>query len=152
MDSRVKGTLCAFACAAAVLTGATTAGAVDQFPKNGCESPQPYSGSIMSSTFNTDVEFGAQVNFQGWFEIESVAPGSFDTMNFEYRSAPTILFLLGAGTASRSLLRDHRCSSRSQARWPWTLRRILLPLEAAEYGDHCRVVRPVACREEPKSV
>ena len=87
MDSRVKGALCAFACAAAVLTGATTAGAVDQFPKNGCESPQPYSGSIMSSTFNTDVEFGAQVNFQGWFEIESVAPGSFDTMNFEYRSA-----------------------------------------------------------------
>jgi hypothetical protein len=86
MDSRVKGALCALACGAAVLTGATTAGAVDQFPKNGCESPQAYSGSITSSTFSTDVELGAQINFQGWFEIESVAPGSFDTMNFEYRS------------------------------------------------------------------
>jgi hypothetical protein len=87
MDSRVKGALCALACAAAVLTGATTAGAVDQFPKNGCESPQPYSGSITSGTFSTDVEFGATINFQGWFEIESVSPGAFDTMNFEYRSA-----------------------------------------------------------------
>jgi hypothetical protein len=27
------------------------------------------------------------VNFSGWFEIESVAPGSFDTMTFEYRSS-----------------------------------------------------------------
>lgn len=86
MDSRVKGALCALACGAAVLTGATTAGAVEQFSKNGCTSPQPYSGSLMSPTFTTDPEFGATVNFQGWFEIESVAPSSFDTMNFEYRS------------------------------------------------------------------
>jgi hypothetical protein len=87
MDSRVKGALCALACGAAALTGATTAGAVEQFPKNGCTSPQEYTGSLTSPIFATDVEFGATVNFQGWFEIESVAPGSFDTMNFEYRSS-----------------------------------------------------------------
>jgi hypothetical protein len=48
--------------------------------------------------------------------------------NFEDRTAPTVLFRLGAGTASRPLPCDHGCSSRSPARWPWTLRRILLPL------------------------
>ena len=88
MDSRVKGALCALACGAAVLTGATTAGAVDQFPKNGCTSPQPYSGSITTPAFVGDIELGATVNFQGWFEIESVAPGAFDTMNLEYSLDP----------------------------------------------------------------
>jgi hypothetical protein len=86
MDSRVKGALCALACGAAVLTGATTAGAVEQFPKNGCTSPEQYSGSLTSPVFSTNIE-GATVNFQGWFEIESVAPGSFDTMSAEYRSS-----------------------------------------------------------------
>jgi hypothetical protein len=86
MDSRVKGLLCAFACGAAALTGATTAGA-QQFPKNGCNSPQEYTGSLTSPAFNSAASGVTTVSFQGWFEIESVAPGSFDTMTFEYRSS-----------------------------------------------------------------
>ena len=75
MDSRGKGLLGALACAVAVLTGATTAGAVDQFPKNGCTSPQPYNG--LDHVAPRFVPTGpARRDFQGWFEIESVAPGS----------------------------------------------------------------------------
>jgi hypothetical protein len=87
MGLRAKGMICALTCLAGGLTAATLAQAVEQFPKNGCTSPQPYSGSITSPVFNTDVEFGTRVEFQGWFEIESVAPGSFDTTTFEYRSS-----------------------------------------------------------------
>jgi hypothetical protein len=88
MDSRAKGMLCVLTCAAAVLTGATVAQAVDQFAKNGCTSPQVYSGSITTPLFTGDIEFGSTVNFQGWFEIESVAPTTFDTINVEYSLDP----------------------------------------------------------------
>jgi hypothetical protein len=86
MDLRVKGCVAALTCAAAVLTGATTAQAVEQFPKNGCTSPQPYSGSLTSPPFNpdTDSTVGADIDFSGWFEIESVSPGSFDTITVEF--------------------------------------------------------------------
>lgn len=82
MPSRAKWLLCALTCLAAVLTTATLAQAVDQFPKNGCTSPQVYSGSITSPPFTPALE--AAVTFDGWFEIESVAPGSFDNVNVEY--------------------------------------------------------------------
>jgi hypothetical protein len=88
MDLRVKGLLCVLTCGAAVLTGATTAGAVEQFPKNGCSSPQAYSGSITTPPFTPSRDssiLGSDVSFQGWFEIESVAPGSFDTITVEYQ-------------------------------------------------------------------
>ena len=72
----------ALTCLVAVLTATTFAQAVDQTSKNGCTSPQPYSGSLTSPTFTAagDVEFGAAVTFNAWFEIESVAPGAFDRM------------------------------------------------------------------------
>src|SRR5688572_5565280 len=87
MDSRVRGLVAAATCAAAVLTGVTTAQAVDQFPKNGCTSPQPYSGTMTTAPFNPQRDsgtLGADVTFNGWFEIESVSPGSFDTITVEF--------------------------------------------------------------------
>lgn len=86
MSLRAKWLLCALTCLAAVLTAATMAQAVDQTSKNGCTSPQAYSGSITSPAFTPtgSVEFGAQIDFRGWFEIESVAPGSFDNITVEY--------------------------------------------------------------------
>src|SRR4051794_25447667 len=81
MDLRVKGCVAALTCAAAVLTGATTAQAVDQFAKNGCTSPQPYSGAMTTAPFNPQAdssESGAAVSFQAWFEIESDSPGGVD--------------------------------------------------------------------------
>ena len=88
MDLRVKGCVAALTCTAAVLTGATTAQAVDQFAKNGCTSPQSYSGALTSPPFNPSRDSsteGALINFSGWFEIESIAPGSFDTITVEYQ-------------------------------------------------------------------
>jgi hypothetical protein len=82
MASRAKWLLCALTCLAAVLTAATVAQAVDQTAKDGCTSPQPYSGSLITPAFSAPS--GAQVNFQGWFEIESVAPTAFDTIHVEY--------------------------------------------------------------------
>ena len=51
MGSRARWLLCVLAVLAAVLTAATYAYAVDQQPKNGCTSPQPYSGSLTTPAF-----------------------------------------------------------------------------------------------------
>jgi hypothetical protein len=66
--------------AVAVALSPATAAAVDQEPKNGCTSPEAYGGSLTSPPFNTPFPEGttSQVRFQGWFEGESVAPGSHD--------------------------------------------------------------------------
>jgi hypothetical protein len=70
--------------ALAVLATATTASAqVTQFEKNGCESPQPYTGSLTSPPFNPPSN-QETVTFQGWFEVEGVAPTSFDQTVLEY--------------------------------------------------------------------
>ncbi len=90
MHFRAKALLCAITCLAAVLTAATLAQAVDQTPKNGCTSPLAYEGSLTSPPFNPLAEVGSppSIEFQGWFEIESVAPGAFDTMTVEYSLEP----------------------------------------------------------------
>jgi hypothetical protein len=71
--------------AAAVLVGATQAFAVDQTPKNGCTSPAVYSGAITSPSFDTGT--GPTVSFNGWYEIEAVAPSAFDRPTVEYSLA-----------------------------------------------------------------
>jgi len=75
--------LCLAVGLAAVLAGATVAQAVDQEPKNGCTSPQPYSGSLTSPPFSPGAQ-GEPVAFQSWFEVESVAPDTFDLTVLEY--------------------------------------------------------------------
>jgi hypothetical protein len=56
--------------------------AVDQSTKNGCTSPQAYSGAITSPPFTTGSI--PALSFQAWFEIEGVAPTSFDVTALEY--------------------------------------------------------------------
>src|SRR3954451_5572542 len=90
MGSRAKWLLFAMTVLAAVLTAATFAYAVDQQPKNGCSSPEAYSGSLTSPTFATNPDGDTIFAFQGWFEIESIAPGSFDRMTVEYSLDPGI--------------------------------------------------------------
>ena len=87
MRLRAKALLCALTCLAAVLTAATLAQAVDQTAKNGCTSPVAYEASLTSPTFTAGIG-SPVVTFQGWFEVESVAPGGFDTINVEYSVAP----------------------------------------------------------------
>jgi hypothetical protein len=87
MDSRVKGALCALACAAAVLTGATTAGAAVQTPKNGCTSDVGYEGSLTSPAYtptSADVNTPPAISLQGWFEVESRNPSFRDEILIEY--------------------------------------------------------------------
>ena len=48
--------------------------AVDQTPKNGCTSPEPYGGELISPPFISDAETGL-VSFRGWFEGESISTG-----------------------------------------------------------------------------
>ena len=60
-----------------------TAGAVDQTDKNGCTSPQAYSGAITSPIF--DAPASPTISFQAWFEIEGVAPTGFDLTTLEYK-------------------------------------------------------------------
>jgi hypothetical protein len=60
------------------------ASAVDQTEKNGCSSPEVYSGALTSPSFTTPVSGTSQVRFQGWFEAESVAPSSHDLAVVEY--------------------------------------------------------------------
>jgi hypothetical protein len=89
MHLRAKALLCAATCLAALLTAATFAGAVDQFPKDGCTSPEVYGGAITSQSFTPAIGgTAAQVRFQGWFEVESVAPESHDTTYVEYSVDP----------------------------------------------------------------
>jgi hypothetical protein len=79
-------------CIAATLANAALAAAqVEQTPKNGCESPEAYEGSLTSPTFTPGfgpLEGPPQVRFQGWFEVESVNPESFDIIQVEYSLAP----------------------------------------------------------------
>src|SRR5215218_9422707 len=67
----------------AALVGTTFAQAVVQEPKNGCTSPQPYSGSLTSPSFSPPSN-AEMVTFQGWFEVESVNPEVFDQTVAEY--------------------------------------------------------------------
>ncbi len=70
--------------ACAVLVGnPTDAGAVDQDPKNGCSSPETYSGALQSPSFVTG-STGNSVGFQAWFEIEAVDPAGRDEITLEY--------------------------------------------------------------------
>jgi hypothetical protein len=90
MRFRAKALLCAVTCLAGLLTAATFAAAVDQSPKDGCTSPETYAGSITSQSFvPASGATPAQVRFQGWFEVESVAPGGHDTTYVEYSLAST---------------------------------------------------------------
>ena len=76
--------LCGLTCVLATWAGATFAEAqVVQTPKDGCSSPQPYSGSLTSPPFNPPSN-DFEVSFQGWFEVESVAPTVFDQTIMEY--------------------------------------------------------------------
>jgi hypothetical protein len=69
---------------AALATASTMASAqVTQFEKNGCQSPQIYSGSLTSPPFDPPTN-SETLTFQGWFEIEGVAPTSFDQIVVEY--------------------------------------------------------------------
>ena len=90
MDLRVRGLVAAVTCTAAVLTGATVAQAVEQFSKNGCWSPEPYSGSLTSPVFTTASSGTPQLRFKAWFEIEAFAPESFDETFVEYSLPPAI--------------------------------------------------------------
>jgi hypothetical protein len=57
--------------------------AIDQTAKNGCSSPEIYSGALTFPPFDTP---GGEsiVRFQGWFEAESVSPESHDLAVAEY--------------------------------------------------------------------
>ena len=56
---------------------------VVQTPKNGCSSPEAYSGTVTSPVFATGSST-TLVNFQGWFEVEAVDPDGHDTVAVEY--------------------------------------------------------------------
>jgi hypothetical protein len=89
MASRAKWLFCAFTCLAALLTAATFAQAqVDQSAKNGCQSPQAYSGAITTPDTEVPVSPNSAIRFQAWFEVESIAPAAFDRMTVEYSLAP----------------------------------------------------------------
>ena len=93
MGSRAKWFLGALTCLVAVLTAATFAQAVDQTSKNGCTSPQPYVGSLTTppvEVLPAGAEFTPGIRFNGWFEVESVAPGAFDVMTVEYSLDPGV--------------------------------------------------------------
>ena len=87
MHFRAKALLCAITCLAAVLTAATLAQAVDQTAKNGCTSPLSYEASLTSPSFNSS-SGSPVVTFQGWFEVESIAPGAFDTNHRRVQHRP----------------------------------------------------------------
>ena len=69
-------------CLAALAAMTTSAGAVDQDAKNGCWSPDAYSGALTSPPFTTGE--AASIAFQGWFEIEAVDPFSRDEVTVQY--------------------------------------------------------------------
>jgi hypothetical protein len=93
------------ATAALALLGATSAlGQVAQTPKNGCESPEAYSGSLTSDPFPPG---GAQLRFDAWYEVESIDPVSHDVIGVEWKPAADadwmpdpLLTLNGDGTPS----------------------------------------------------
>jgi hypothetical protein len=57
---------------------------ITQGPKEGCTSTQPYSGELTSPTFSLAGATSAEVQFQAWWEIESVNADRFDLMTVEY--------------------------------------------------------------------
>jgi hypothetical protein len=57
---------------------------VTQNSKNGCTSTIPYSGVLTSPTFSLAGATSAGVQFQAWWEIESVDADRFDLMTVEY--------------------------------------------------------------------
>jgi hypothetical protein len=70
---------------AALATASTTASAqtVTQFEKNGCQSPEPYSGTLTSPQFSTG-SIDSPVTFRAWFEIESINPDFVDEIVVEW--------------------------------------------------------------------
>ena len=72
----------------AVALNPVTAAAVDQSSKNGCTSPQSYSGALTSPPFNTPSS-SPTISFRAWFEIEGVAPTGFDVTTLEYSTDGT---------------------------------------------------------------
>ncbi len=52
--------------------------------KNGCTSSSPHSGELTSPIFSLAGASSAAVQFQAWWEIESVTPSSFDIMQVDY--------------------------------------------------------------------
>src|ERR671914_497702 len=62
---------------------ASPAVAVDQTAKNGCNSPESYSGTLTSPAFTT-ASGESIVRFQAWFEGESVNPLSHDLALAQY--------------------------------------------------------------------
>jgi hypothetical protein len=76
--------LCLAACTVAILSAPMPAEAqVSQTPKNGCTSPEPYTGSLTSPQFPPS-EVQGTVTFQGWFEVESVNPDGHDLAVVEW--------------------------------------------------------------------
>lgn len=57
---------------------------ITQTPKDGCTSTQPYSGELTSPTFSLAGATSAEVQFQAWWEIESVDADTYDLMTVEY--------------------------------------------------------------------
>jgi len=80
---RTATLLCVLACAAVTAATAAPAGAVDQTDKNGCTSPEPYSGSLVSPSFMTG-SVSPTVSGQMWFEVESIDPTGHDQTTVEY--------------------------------------------------------------------
>src|SRR5688500_12733128 len=75
---RLKVFLCGVTCIAATSAGTTFAEAqIQQTPKNGCSSPDAYSGALTSPSFRTFRD-GPSVSGQWWFEVEGVDPHDHD--------------------------------------------------------------------------
>src|ERR671924_1899745 len=89
MPSRTRALLCVPPCMAATWTAATPAEAqIEQTAKNGCTSPEAYGGSLTSEPFIAHASVQGNVTFQGWFEVESIAPLSHDEVILEYSLDP----------------------------------------------------------------
>jgi len=71
------------ACAAVTAITAAPASAVDQTEKNGCTSPEPYSGSLVSPSFTTS-SASPTVSGQWWIEVEGIDPVGHDQATIEY--------------------------------------------------------------------
>jgi Immune inhibitor A peptidase M6/zinc-ribbon domain/IPT/TIG domain len=57
---------------------------IPQTSKDGCTSTQPYSGELTSPPFSLAGATSAEVQFQAWWEIESVNADTYDLMTVEY--------------------------------------------------------------------
>lgn len=59
-------------------------GSVGQTPKEGCTSSAPFSGHAVSPAFDLSGATSAQVDFESWWEIESVNADHYDIMSLEF--------------------------------------------------------------------